>query len=422
MRGAPPHLWYTLLTYARDCSQKLFLYDVQSKSVSSSPSDVPWVCKWVLMNFSPKYRIASNHRPDVSKLAKELTVNRNKLRWRVYLDSQSPSLRLSKRHGDTPHCSHLLDPDTENWFHALRAKAIRAASSLAKTSRWKSNRFPLLACGLKKLKQINYYVFVNDKQPGYTFVRKSDIQLVERSALSAPLYSPIVLEHLPFSSITRQYKQIASRIARHHSDPTIFRQIVSSANSGLALSLLGLTCKTHKHAGAVSFRCIHRGLSPCFEGLSRWVVSIITPLLKREWILRDSRHFADTVKLVRVSEGFKQAGFDLKDFYLSGDPNPVAKIVASNFSEPLRSLLHDGIYFLLDNQYVISLSCGSAYKCMKGSGIGLLHSGHLSSVLFATSVEIPFFNQCGRLDAIGIHYYGRYHDATLPGLAARLAP
>ena len=98
---------------------------------------------------------------------------------------------------------------------------------------------------------------------------------------------------------------------------------------------------------------------------------------------------------------------DLKDFYLSGDAADISQTIFTLFEGELASLVKETIFFLLDNQYIVSSSLGYFYKCSKGSGIGLLHSAAVAALLYWLTVEKPFFDSPAYTHVIT---YNRFHD------------
>jgi hypothetical protein len=171
---------------------------------------------------------------------------------------------------------------------------------------------------------------------------------------------------------------------------------------------LGITVKSHKPPGAVSVRTIHRGIKPCWSGLSRWVVGILTPILSQlPWLVPDTQGARQLIKSARVKASDVLAAIDLKDFFLSGTATEVTDGVGSLVPLGIRSVFKHALFFLLDNQYVLTTLHSYLYKCISGSGIGLLHSAHVSNALFFARVE-------SRMDlALTCKLYVRYHDDIL---------
>jgi len=112
------------------------------------------------------------------------------------------------------------------------------------------------------------------------------------------------------------------------------------------------------------------------------------------------------------------AKVDLKDFFLCGQPSNIADCVSRLIeNDPeLRSLVHRAIFFLLNNQYVISNTLDYTFKCISGSGIGLKISAVLANLYFYSVVEVTAL---GRVK--GLIQWVRYHDDVLALYSSRAA-
>jgi hypothetical protein len=394
MRGAPPHLWNSFLTYTTDVESKLFLYSRDMLSLLPLPSSIPWPAKWVLVNFSKKYRLCSHKAPDVTAFSRNLAQQYEKLR--------STILASRTLKGSWP----LLS----SWYSTFRRRAVSAACWLARSKTFSHNQFGLLKLGLSQLRSLPFIIVPNDKAAGYTFVPVDVYKSVEMATLKAPLYQPVAWEYTSLRSLRLQYKSLASRASKIVDSTSCFMKIQSTLESGILPAFLGLSAKTHKPQGEVTMRCIHKGIAPCFLGLSKWVASQLEPLADRPWIVKDTSTFVDRCRGMSVTSNSRMSTFDLKDFFLSGTPNHIATTISSAFDDVgLKAVMHDALFFLLDNQFVITQCADSMYKCTRGSGIGLLHSALVASVLFILDVEIPLFSRCS-LQRRGVQLYARYHD------------
>ena len=75
--------------------------------------------------------------------------------------------------------------------------------------------------------------------------------------------------------------------------------------------------------------------------------------------------------------------------------------------------MSEAIYYMLENQYVITWKCPCFYRCTRGSDIGLLHSGHVASVYFSIVVEFPVLGNSTTPPTCGTLVYTRFHDDIL---------
>ena len=70
------------------------------------------------------------------------------------------------------------------------------------------------------------------------------------------------------------------------------------------------------------------------------------------------------------------------------------------------------LLFLLTNQYVHSTITDNFYRCLTGSGMGLVFSGEVADAAFLASLE-PLFLRRDRLATMGIKNYFRFKDDLL---------
>ena len=214
-----------------------------------------------------------------------------------------------------------------------------------------------------------------------------------------------------FISIAREYKHLATEIGKYEKDPRVASNIVSSLADGMFATPLGINIKSHKACGEQSLRTIHQGSSPAFGGLSRWVIKVLeSSIAKIPWLAKDSHAVLGTLQKLRLTPDTIATQIDFKDFYLSGDTETISREISQYFSADKRlcELLHASIFFLLDHQFVLSKTLDSAFKCVSGSGIGLLHSSALSNLLFYIRVERHL---CGNFQ--GLQCWIRYEDDCL---------
>ena len=200
-----------------------------------------------------------------------------------------------------------------------------------------------------------------DKQPGYAILDSDQFFMAESLALTPSLYEPICDSSINIQSALAEYRAIAKRVGAlspEGPDNKLVRAINSTTSDGFFVSPLGISIKSHKPQGSVSVRCIHKGISPCWNGLSRWVVHVLSPLIaSMSWLIPDSQTAVSRLKACVVNPTDKLATVDLKDFFLSGSASEVAVGVGAMVDVSLRVVFIQAVYFLLDNQYVYCLYC-----------------------------------------------------------------
>ena len=159
-----------------------------------------------------------------------------------------------------------------------------------------------------------------------------------------------------------------------------------------------------------------------YAGLASWVFQKLDPILKLlPTLVHDSIALKDRISGLPVPEGSTMYLLDIKDFFLSGHAVPLAEDVAQQLDDStLASLLKDSLTFLLDNQFIDPLpngELGYILKCVLGTGMGLLHSGHVANLAFYARVEKKVMHTC--TPQHGIISYSRYFDDIIIIAASR---
>ena len=83
---------------------------------------------------------------------------------------------------------------------------------------------------------------------------------------------------------------------------------------------------------------------------------------------------------------------------------------AFKYSSISHSLMKESLWFLLDNQYVSDKVLDQELKVIKGSGMGLPHSGGVAELAFMFGGELRALT---RQQELGIFFYGRFKDDCL---------
>ena len=252
------------------------------------------------------------------------------------------------------------------------------------SAKFGSNVFGLLKLGISTLSRLQYLVVPLDKEPGFAFIRPSDVFAFGKLALSGSQYRPFALSTINVDSLVRQYRALSRDIGKHHQDQRLGHNINSSLASGLLVSPMTIFVKSHKPAGEQLLRTVHSCSKPAFHGLSKWLASVLRPLAdSMPWCAGDSFAARNGLKGLVITEQTIIGKFDLKDFYLSGDLSTILLVFRAAIADAtLSGLVQRAIYILLDNQYLITRSHQHLYKCVSGSGIGLTHSEMVATILF----------------------------------------
>ena len=95
---------------------------------------------------------------------------------------------------------------------------------------------------------------------------------------------------------------------------------------------------------------------------------------------------------------------------MTGSSVELAALSSKLFVEDtkLRELVHNTVLFLLDNQFIVNPRGDSnTYKVVKGSGMGLAHSGAVAEAALLAGFEIDLVP---RMHQYGIDLYLRFED------------
>ena len=314
--GAPPTAIASLLAYEDDLLHGIGVFDLASKSTVPSPSSVPWPALWVLLNHSSKHRLCSKHEPSYDWLIADSQTFVNKFKWRLHFQRFPTQSSISRsRSTSVSWCPHEVHPDYMPWAAHFRRVLLKAAHSLGR-HHGHSNMYGLLVLGLRLLRTIPYVIVKNDKDHGYTLVPGHEFRAFQLLALPAKMYQPVFSSHCSLRSLLIQCRSLALRLQRFEDSKGLASQLFPDSSRPI-LSALGCTVKTHKPAGEVGPRTIHRACYPVLAGFSKWLVNQLDPRLRSlQHIAKDSFEF----KRLLESDGMHQPSgavmstIDLKDF------------------------------------------------------------------------------------------------------------
>jgi hypothetical protein len=189
-------------------------------------------------------------------------------------------------------------------------------------------------------------------------------------------------------------------------------------NEQSALCNWGCTVKTHKAEGCVSIRPIHAATGHCFNALSEIVNRLLTPMLKNlshiAWSSEDvQKHVAEA----KVSTSSILMKFDVKELYLAGEHEQLSSRASRLLEGSTAKWARDCLDVILGEQFVrFRPETGSNLQVVRGSGMGMRHSGSVSDAAFHDLVEIDLLSETSRKDN-GVELYVRFRDDILVVLA-----
>eukprot|EP00973_Karenia_brevis_P006469 880771-Karenia_brevis.AAC.1 len=196
-------------------------------------------------------------------------------------------------------------------------------------------------------------------------------------------------------------------------------------------SVLDITVKRHKQPGSIKVRNIHASSGYSLLGLSQWVSFELRSTLKKlKHILKDSFDLAqrlDGITLPTCSAYCVQ--IDVADFFLSGTADEIEKDIMTLFdpSSPKYPIFRDALRLLLTHQFVrlpdfaMPDARHHVYQVVKGTGMGLPHSGEVSDAALYARMERGLLNE-STYQIHGILHYFRFKDDILLICSQRGAP
>ena len=168
---------------------------------------------------------------------------------------------------------------------------------------------------------------------------------------------------------------------------------------------LNLTVKTHKRAP--EFRNIHAASNWRLSGLSIAVTSVLDRKLNElDHLIKSTKDFTKAISKIKPEAAHKFAKFDIKHFYMSGEPHVLASLCSKAFNDlAWRDAVYDAVFLLLDAQ-TLNTPYG-VHKVIRGSGMGLCHSGAVAELAFYVGGEQKLISQLGALE---IALFKRFKD------------
>lgn len=137
-----------------------------------------------------------------------------------------------------------------------------------------------------------------------------------------------------------------------------------------------LTAKTHEPV--IKFRNIHACSRWMFASLAHFVANAIGLVLgQNDFLVKDSIALASKLRNIIHKPNIRFAALDVEHFSMSGNPSDLARLKSELFEVgPIREAMFSAVSFLMDAQLCkVALFPSRLYRVVKGSGMGLPHSG-----------------------------------------------
>ena len=417
MQGATAQDWIWLLKF--DVLRKLvYWYDVDDASVHSpTAQQVEWPIIWILTRYHKKY-LWCNSLPDLSWIAEDLSQWRNKVGWAWFFrntPSKGYGFRPVRRQ-KTATCTVKLPDELNAWMNEMHRRIIVSLQHDMSMNRNYSNTLGVTKLGLQRLKHSKLAVIPTDKDGGYAIFERHNLRMVHEKILSSSAY--VVCSGVDWTALKHNYCSLCKTVDRECGERgQLERQLLRSTRQidSRVTCILGITVKSHKPNGLVKCRNLHKSKMFSFEGLSAWTEYEFKSQLKScKHILRNSTEFVRKVAGARIPEGALLMRVDIEDFFMSGTVDELVSTTIPLIPRCRRNTVRKALTFLLNHQHVVSdLITERTYKVVKGTGMGLRHSGAVADASFFTLVEHDFVTEDmqDRLElSYGISHYFRFKD------------
>ena len=408
-------------------TKSVYIFDAGSASVTyATCKDVPWPVLFHLGFRHRKHRFISNSDPKMRHMVSATTDALNRIRWRAFF-KDSPDQRgfpLKRlRRGVVPFT--LMSPPEVEYICgrvrvAISSSALSAISATRGKKRTWSNILPIDKFAHDWLRRSTFTAVPNDKEPGFTLVSLDDMKRAQLEMLQSEWYFETCVS-MPFwrNSLLPAYRNLCAEVARADSRFTM-SYLCSSLESGLdgLFSHLIHTIKSTKKSGEVKFRPIHSSSDHCFRGLMVWITQVLSAgLASFPHLIHSTDQFLHKIRSFTIDRDDILVHLDLKDCFMSGKPEHLAKYSSVIVPKRFRTLYVRVVTFLLNAQFIRSrLYSNQVWKVQSGSGMGLLMSTALSNAAFFGFAEVG--GKLSLLDtdsrrAFAIKQYVRYVDNLL---------
>ena len=242
-----------------------------------------------------------------------------------------------------------------------------------------------------------------------------------RNLLASPVYEEVTAISND-ADLRRRVYRLAKLISDHEGDE-IGRLCTKSLRhpSASIEARLQDTCKSHKEDGNVGFRNIHGCPSYLFSGLSgyiAWCLRKRFAALRAVHLVKSSQQIVEDIRGIRLPQG-EQLHFvrlDVRDFFLSGSLGTIMSTIRASAWNSRRSQLVEEVLWLLVYEQFVSYNgdgCISHHRVVRGSGMGLRHSGELSDYLLYLLAEEPHAARATIQRDHKIIRFWRYRDDAL---------
>ena len=287
----------------------------------------------------------------------------------------------------------------------IARKAMHRASHIARETQPQAFLFKRVRL---LLDSASAHLVPTDKDGGFCYVKDVLLKRGFQNIISSGDYvclKPNVQE------IHMRYRRLCKAWATHFCMPGLVGKLTKSLQYGDSLtSVLSLNAKTHKPK--ISFRNLHLSAGWVLQGLSRFVSNILQEFLNGlDHILVNTSDLVRKLERTEYDCNSKFAQLDIQHFFMTGEEHELSELASRPFKgKPLYDLLRNSILFLLQAQFVHVKHTNQTLRVIKGTGMGLPHSGAVAETAFYSAGEAELL-QSRHLH--GISLYARFKDDVI---------
>lgn len=397
---------------------KVYLYRNGAISHPTGSSGLPWPVIFLLSRFNKKHIFGTWCKPDMEVVNQALVNVGEKLKWKYHFrkenSSYNPILAKMPKRAITLKCQSSTPPE----IMAFCGEMKRAVLGIAKNSTCRPSCGYAVKRVFRFLKHEAYAAVLTGKDGGYLICLKTDIRDAHAKLLSGSDYTEVYETAIIRDKLDKEYRKIRIDCERISGIEGIQRKILTSNSPGSRVqNMLIVTAKTHKYfsGGALKWRNIHAAGGWAYRGLSIFLGIVLEHYLivSCSHLCRDTREVVQRLQDTIPIAGDRLCAIDVEEFFMSGAPSELCSLVKGHWNQEALSCLRHATYFFLDCQYVISkYHLGKLWKVVRGSGMGLPHSGALADLCLHNVAEDILISK-SRVESASIRAYMRFKDDIL---------
>ena len=184
MKGANVEDRNFLANFERDDYRRI--YDHKKRSVYNAES-LPWTWRYILTRFNRKHILCGRSLPCADRARKCLDELFWKIEWKHHiLGKESETMPFRVPYQRTTVFNQLRCPSLRSWLHRLKSavfSVLQEDRSRCKSSTAHVNTFPMIRWVLRRMRDGGWTLLLNDKEPGFCFIRHSETRDIAISSL-----------------------------------------------------------------------------------------------------------------------------------------------------------------------------------------------------------------------------------------------